>query len=166
MNFDNTCTWIISKKWPLNVRVKYPVTHPVGDSVGTRSGLGVVAREKFLLLAPIYQLTRLHILRIQYLNSRRHDNITTWIYYGVQKRRLVVPVLSHMYPVHKIPPYFCEASSLIQTNFMDVYLALSGLKMRKLLRNATVMCGGVLLVLKVPRIPLIVYLLRAEFRWR
>jgi hypothetical protein len=28
------------------------------------------------------------------------------------------------------------------------------------------MCGGVLLVLKVPRIPLIVYLLRAEFRWR
>jgi hypothetical protein len=71
-----------------------------------------------------------------------------------------------MYPVHKIPPYFCEASSLIQTNFMDVYLALSGLKMRKLLRNATVMCGGVLLVLKVPRIPLIVYLLRAEFRWR
>jgi len=36
--------------------------------------------------------------------------------------------------------------------------------MRNLLRNATVVSGGVLLVLKVPRIPLIVHPLRAEFR--
>jgi len=92
--------------------------------VGTRSGLVEVAREKFLLLAPIYRTTPLHILGIQYLNSRHHDNITTWVYYGVHKRRQFVPVLSRMNPVHKIPPYFSEASSLNQTNFMEVYLAL------------------------------------------
>lgn len=134
--------------------------------MGTRTGLGVVAREKFLLLTPFYQTKLLHILGIQYLNSRHHDNITIWVYYGVHKRRLCVPVLSHMNPVHKIPLHFCEASSLNPTNFMSVYLALLGLKMIHLLRNATVISGGVLLVLKVPTIPLMVHLLRAEFRWR
>jgi len=124
MDFDNTCTWIISNNWPLNARVKYPVPYPAEGSLGTRSGLGVVARKKFLLLTPIYQMTPIHILGIQYLKSRRHDNVTTWVYYGVHKRWLFVPVLSHMNPVHKIPLYFCEVSSLKQTNFRYVYLAL------------------------------------------
>jgi hypothetical protein len=96
----------------------------VGGSVDTRSGLGLVTRKKFLLLAPIYQTTPLHILGIQYLSNRSHESITTWVYYGIHKRGLFVPVLSRMNPVHKIPPYFCEASSLNPTNSMDVYLAL------------------------------------------
>jgi hypothetical protein len=71
-----------------------------------------------------------------------------------------------MNPVHKIPPYFCEASSLNPTNSMDVYLALWGIKMRNLLLNAIVISSGLFLALKVPRISLIVRLLRAEFRWK
>jgi hypothetical protein len=85
MNFDNTCTWIISKNWPLNARVKYTVTQLVDGSVGSRSCLGVMARETFLLLAPIYQMTPRHILGIQYLHIRRHENIKTCVYCGVHK---------------------------------------------------------------------------------
>ena len=67
--------------------------------MGTRSVLGVVAREKLLIMAHIYQTKPLHVLGIQYLNSRRHDT-TTWVYYGVHKRQLFVLFLSHFTKFH------------------------------------------------------------------
>lgn len=135
--------------------------------MGTISGLGVVAREIFLLLAPIYQTTPGHILRMQYLHSRSHD-IKSWVYYDVHKRRLFVPVLSHMNPVQKIPPYFCDTSKPELNKFHGcLFSPLRSKKLqRNLLRNAAVISVGVLLDFKIPRIPLIIHLVRAEIRWR
>jgi hypothetical protein len=158
MTFDNTCTWTISKNCPLNADI-YP---PGRRFLGTISGLGVVAREIFLLLAPIYQTTQGHILRMQYLHSRSHY-IKSCVYYDVHKRRLFVRVLSHMNPVHKIPPYFFDTSKPELNTFPGCLFSPLRYKKRErnLLRNPAVISGGVSLVFKIPIIPLIIHLVRA-----